>query len=96
MCQVMPARVTKLDGNIAWIIDDGEERAISLLGVDGITVGDYVFHHAGLVLQRIEPEEATAILAAFAELSALLLAMDTSEVDDVTCAVAQVQNEERP
>ena len=48
-----------------------EFAPVSLLAVDGVGVGDYVFHHAGLALARVEPDEAREILEALGELDAL-------------------------
>ena len=79
MCRAFPARVVRVDGETAWIDDEGREHAVSLLGVEGVAVGDYVYHHAGLALQRLEPEEASAVLAAYAELAAL---WDTADPAD--------------
>jgi hydrogenase expression/formation protein HypC len=69
MCQALPARVVRIRGSRAWV--EGSEGSISLLGVDGIAVGDYVLHHAGLALGRVEPEEAEAIAEAYREMEAL-------------------------
>ncbi|MBI3967735.1 MAG: HypC/HybG/HupF family hydrogenase formation chaperone [Chloroflexi bacterium] len=64
MCLAAPVLVTRIENDTAWVRQGGAEQAISIVGVDGITVGDYVLHHAGLALARLEPEEAAAILAA--------------------------------
>ncbi|HUZ78353.1 MAG TPA: HypC/HybG/HupF family hydrogenase formation chaperone [Chloroflexota bacterium] len=69
MCQTIPARVVRIDGDQAWV--EGSLASVSLLGVDAIAIGDYILHQAGLALGRVEPEEAEAILAAFRELDAL-------------------------
>ena len=69
MCQALPARVVRIDGTRAWV--QGSEASVSLLGVDDIAVGDYIVHHAGLALGKVEPEEAQAIAEAFRELEAL-------------------------
>lgn len=71
MCRATPARVTGIDGDLAWIDIGGEEQQVSLLAVEGVRVGDYVYHHAGLALARIDPEDAEDIFAAIAELDAL-------------------------
>ncbi len=83
MCRGLPARVIRVDGESGWIeqaASPGEPARtlrISLLGVDDVKPGDYVFHHAGLALARIEPEEAALILAAWEELDALVEAEST-------------------
>jgi hydrogenase expression/formation protein HypC len=79
MCRAVPTQITRIDGDVGWVEQDGAEQAISLLGVDDVAVGDYVFHHAGLALGKIEPDEAQAILAALDELEALYLAEEQAE-----------------
>jgi hydrogenase maturation factor len=70
--------VTRVEGATAWIEQPaaaGEPACtsrVSLLGVGGIVAGDYIYHHAGLALARIDPEEAALVLAALDELAALL------------------------
>ncbi len=71
MCQAAPVRVTRVEGERAWIASGSGERAISLLGVDNVVAGDYVLAHAGLALTRLDPNDAAAILATFAEIEAL-------------------------
>lgn len=69
MCQALPARVVRVEGDRAWV--EGCAAGISLFGLDRVAVGDYILHHAGLALSRVEPEEAEAIMEAFRELDAL-------------------------
>ncbi|MBV8084757.1 MAG: HypC/HybG/HupF family hydrogenase formation chaperone [Chloroflexi bacterium] len=70
MCRALPARVERISGDMAWL--EGQAAPVLLIGVDGVAVGDYVIHHAGLVLSRLDPAEAQAIAMAFDELDALL------------------------
>ena len=63
------ARVVQIDGVRAWV--EGSDASVSLLGVEDIAAGDYILHCAGLVLGRVEPEEAAASAEAFHELDAL-------------------------
>ena len=71
MCQAVPMRVVRVDGETAWIAVKSGERAVSLLGVEDVVAGDYLLVHAGLALARIEPEEADAILRVLAEIAAI-------------------------
>jgi hydrogenase expression/formation protein HypC len=80
MCQAVPARVVRIRGDRAWV--EGSEASVSLLGVDGIAVGDYILHHAGLALGRVEPEEAEAIVDAFRELEALYEEEDRQAIQE--------------
>ncbi|MCC6792085.1 MAG: HypC/HybG/HupF family hydrogenase formation chaperone [Thermomicrobiales bacterium] len=71
MCQAAPVRVTRVEGDQAWIASGSGERRIALLGVDHVVAGDYVLVHASLALRRLDPEDAAALLAVFAEIEAL-------------------------
>lgn len=71
MCRAIPARVTRIEGDLAWIDQDGQAQPVSLLAVDGVEPGDYVLHHAGLALARVSEDEAEEIFQALAELDAL-------------------------
>jgi hydrogenase maturation factor len=70
--------VTRVEGETAWIeqpASPGEPARtsrVSLPGMVGVAAGDYVYHHAGLALARVDPEEAALVLAAWDELAALL------------------------
>lgn len=68
MCLAVPARVTQvLDGDMAKVEVGGVLKDVSLALVDDVAVGDYVILHVGFALSRLEPEEAAATLALFAE-----------------------------
>jgi hydrogenase assembly chaperone HypC/HupF len=69
MCQALPARVLRVQGELAWV--EGSDAPLSLLAVENVAPGDYVFYHAGLALGRVEPDEAELILDAMRELEAL-------------------------
>lgn len=68
MCLAVPARITELlaDG-LARAEVGGVTKVVNLCLVDDVTVGDYVIIHVGFALSRLEPEEAAATLALFAE-----------------------------
>ena len=71
MCRAEPVRVLRVEAEVAWVEAGGGERAVSLLGVEGVAPGDYVLVHAGIALARVGPEEAAAILDLLAELAGL-------------------------
>lgn len=71
MCLAIPLRVLRVEDAVAWVEERGTERAISLLGVDGVQPGDYIYAHAGLALERLDPVFAQDVLAALTELAAL-------------------------
>lgn len=68
MCLAIPARVAELlPDDRARVELGGVAKDISLALVDGIAVGDYVIVHVGYALSRLDPAEAEATLALFAE-----------------------------
>jgi len=76
MCQAIPAQVVRLDGEIAWIEQNGRDVPISLIGLGEVNVGDYVYHHAGLGLERLEPDLAKEILSVLEEMDSILSGTD--------------------
>lgn len=77
MCLAIPLPVRRIENEIAWVGEEGEERPVSLLGVDGVVPGDYLLVHAGLALARLDPAEAEEILAALESVGALDAAEET-------------------
>jgi hydrogenase assembly chaperone HypC/HupF len=66
MCRVTPVRVARIDGDTAWLELDGRVVSASLATTETIHVGDYVMHYAGLILERLDSQEAESILEALA------------------------------
>ncbi|MDY6954973.1 MAG: HypC/HybG/HupF family hydrogenase formation chaperone [Thermodesulfobacteriota bacterium] len=58
MCLAVPAKVTKIDGDMATVEVGGIARGASLMLVDDVTVGDYVLVHAGFAIHIVDAEEA--------------------------------------
>jgi hydrogenase assembly chaperone HypC/HupF len=73
MCLVLPARVLRLgDGQSAEIeLHDGQRVVASTDLTPDVQPGQYVLVDRGIVLRVIEPEEAEAILAIYAEMAEL-------------------------
>lgn len=68
MCLAIPARVLRLTaGSMAEVALEGVTKEVSLMLLDGVSVGDYVIVHAGFALSRLDPAEAERTLALFAE-----------------------------
>lgn len=68
MCLAIPAKVVKLNGNVARV-DFGEEvlRDVNVTLVDAM-VGDYVLVHAGYAIQVIDKKEAQETLQLWREI----------------------------
>ncbi|MGW8286156.1 MAG: HypC/HybG/HupF family hydrogenase formation chaperone [Candidatus Deferrimicrobiaceae bacterium] len=62
MCLGVPARVLEVTDEAATVDVGGVRRDISLMLVDGVSVGDWVILHAGFAIQKLDPEEAEKTL----------------------------------
>lgn len=72
MCLAIPARVIAiLPGGLARAEVGGIVKDVNLSLVDDVEVGDYVIVHVGFALSKLDPEEARATLALFAEAGVL-------------------------
>ena len=70
MCLAVPMRVVEIEGPIAQVEEGGVRRAARVDLIDGVKVGDYVIVHAGIAIERLEPEEARETLRLFEEMFA--------------------------
>ena len=68
MCLAVPMKVTEIEGPIAQVEQGGVRRQARVDLVEGIEVGDYVIIHAGVAIDRLDPEEAEETLRLFAEM----------------------------
>ena len=68
MCLAVPARIIELlpDG-LAKAEVGGIVKQLNLALIDDVALGDYVIVHVGFALAKLDPEEAAATLALFAE-----------------------------
>jgi hydrogenase expression/formation protein HypC len=72
MCLAVPARITELmPGGFAKAEVGGIVKEVNLSLVDDVAAGDFVIVHVGFALAKLEPEEARATLALFAEAGVL-------------------------
>lgn len=77
MCLAIPARVVEMTDDDTAIVDVGGVRKdVSLALVEDVQIGDYVIVHVGFALNKLNPEEAEATLALFAEMGAAVAAQD--------------------
>ena len=80
MCLAVPARIIELlpDG-LAKAEVGGIVKQLNLALIDDVALGDYVIVHVGFALAKLDPEEAAATLALFAE--AGMLGNEDAEVE---------------
>ena len=71
MCLAIPAKVTKIDGEMATIDVGGVTRSASLMLLSDVEVGDYVIVHAGFAIHKVDPREAQESLRLFREMAAI-------------------------
>jgi hydrogenase expression/formation protein HypC len=70
MCLAVPMKVIEIEGSVAQVEEGGVRRAARVDLIDGVKVGDYVIVHAGIAIERLEPEEARETLRLFEEMFA--------------------------
>ena len=58
MCLAIPAKVNKINKNIAEIESLGVTKKVDISLVPDVKIGDYVIVHAGFAIQIIDKEEA--------------------------------------
>jgi len=58
MCLAIPARITKINKNIAEVESLGVKKEVDISLVPDVKVGDYVIVHAGFAIQLIDEEDA--------------------------------------
>lgn len=69
MCLALPARVVELVAPDCAVVDlGGVRKQVSIALVPEARVGDWVVVHVGYAIGLLDPEEAEATLALFAEL----------------------------
>jgi len=61
MCLAIPARVIKINKNIAEIESLGVKKEIDISLVPDAKVNDFVIVHAGFAIQIIDKDEAASI-----------------------------------
>jgi hydrogenase expression/formation protein HypC len=68
MCLAIPGRVQSIDASDptqprATVDFEGRAKAVSLLYVPEVAVGDYVIVQSGFAIRRVDPSEAREALA---------------------------------
>ncbi len=72
MCLAIPAKVTRIDGELATVAVGGVERAASLMLVSDVALGDYVIVHAGFAIHKVDSQEAEESLKILRKLAAAI------------------------
>lgn len=79
MCLSIPAKVEKIEGEMATVSVGGATYKASLQMLDDVKEGDYILMHTGFAIQKIDEDEAAESLKAFQEFSELNKQMDEEE-----------------
>ena len=58
MCLAIPAKVNKINKNIAEIESLGVTKKVDISLIPDVKIGDYIIVHAGFAIQIIDKEEA--------------------------------------
>lgn len=61
MCLAIPAKIIRINKNLAEIESMGVRKEIDITLVPDAVKGDFVIVHAGFAIQIIDKKEATAI-----------------------------------
>lgn len=81
MCLSIPARIEKINGEMAVcsVGDSSYEASLQMLDLEDVTVGDYVLIHTGFAIQKLDLEEAEASLKTFEEFKKMNDELDLEE-----------------
>lgn len=74
MCLAIPTKILSIQGDNATIELGGMRREVSLMLVEGASVGEWVIVHAGFAIEKLSEEDAQQTLA---------LLRDIMEADEV-------------
>ena len=71
MCLSIPAKVIKIDGQMADVSVGGAIFKAGLQMVENVNPGDYILLHAGFAIQKISEKEAMETLSLLREISGI-------------------------
>ena len=71
MCLAAPGKILAINDRKATVDMLGVRIDADISLVDDVGVGDYILVHAGFGMQKVEPEDAAAILKQIEELARL-------------------------
>lgn len=70
MCVATPGKVISVNGDTASVDISGNILSINISLVDAAP-GDYVLTHAGMAIEKLDPENAEELIRLFEEIGAL-------------------------
>ena len=79
MCLSIPAKVEKIEEDMAVVSVGGTKYNASLQMLDDVNIGDYILLHTGFAIQKLTPEEAEESLKVFEEFEELNKKLDEEE-----------------
>ena len=79
MCLSIPAKVEKIEDEIATVSVGGTQYEASLQMLDDVVVGDYILMHTGFAIQKLDAEEAAESLKTFQEFEEMNKMLDLEE-----------------
>lgn len=79
MCLSIPAKIDRIEGDMAIVSVGNVTYRASLQLLDDAQVGDYILLHTGFAIQKISPEEAAETLKLFSEFEDLNKQLDKEE-----------------
>ena len=79
MCLSIPAKVEKIEDEIATVSVGGTQYEASLQMLDDVVVGDYILMHTGFAIQKLDAEEAAESLKTFQEFEEMNKMLDEEE-----------------
>ena len=68
MCLAIPMKVVEIEGPVAQVEEAGVRRSARVDLIENVKVGDNVIVHAGVAIDRLEPEDAQETLRLFEEM----------------------------
>lgn len=69
MCLAIPAKVLKIENNLAQVDMAGVRRQADVRMVNNVRVGEYVLIHAGFAIEKIGEKEAEETLELLREMA---------------------------
>lgn len=69
MCLAIPAKVLKIENNLAQVDMAGVKRQADIRMISNLRVGEYVLIHAGFAIEKIGEKEAEETLKLLREMA---------------------------